>query len=254
MAVKTPILAGNWKMNKGPAEAVEFFARFCATYAARSDRSIWIFPPALSLAAARGALKDREDIRLGVQNIHWEPAGAFTGELSAPIAAEAGATLALVGHSERRHGFGETDTETGRKVTAALGAGLIAVLCVGDTLEQRRGGALEAVLERQLRAGLEPTSVGQVASLVIAYEPVWAIGTGVTATAADASAAHGFVRAFLDHRYGSAGRAMPILYGGSVNADNAKELLSATGVGGLLVGGASLKPDAFARIAVTTPD
>ena len=254
MNPQTPILAGNWKMNKTPAEAAAFFAAFCAAHAARTDRSIWFFPPAISFASAREALRDRPDILLGVQNIHWERAGAFTGETSAPMAAAAGARLALVGHSERRHVFGETDAETGRKVAAAVAAQLLAVLCVGETLEQRRAGGLADVLERQLDAGLADIAGDLTPSLVLAYEPVWAIGTGVTATPADAAEAHELLHDRMVRRFGDASSAVPILYGGSVNPDNAPALLSARHVDGLLVGGASLDPAVFARIAAASPD
>ncbi len=250
-----PVIAGNWKMNMTPEETTGFFATFCSAWSADPSRTVCFFPPALSFEAARQALRDRPDILLGVQNIHWEAAGAFTGEVSARMAAGAGARLVLVGHSERRHVFGETDIETGRKVAAAAAAGLVPVLCVGETLAERRGDALEAVLTRQLQAGLEPSGEALPGpGLVLAYEPVWAIGTGVTATPEDASAAHRLLRRELDARYGRAASDVPILYGGSVNPENAAALLAAPGVDGLLVGGASLKPDAFARIASARPD
>ena len=253
--MQTPILAGNWKMNKTPAEAVAFFEAFCAVHPARRDRSLWFFPPAISFAAARDSVRDRPDILLGVQNVHWERAGAFTGETSAVMAAAAGARLALVGHSERRHVFGETDAETGRKAAAAIAAQLLPILCVGETLEQRRAGTLEDVLVRQLDAGLAALAGDPTATLVLAYEPVWAIGTGVTATPADASEAHGLLRDRLTRRFGSASVAVPILYGGSVSPDNAGALLAARHVDGLLVGGASLDPGGFARIAAAAaPD
>jgi triosephosphate isomerase len=248
--VRRPVLAGNWKMNRGPREAMSFFDTFLARYRPHDDRTVLFFPPAISFAAAARATVDRPDIALGVQNVHWEQSGAFTGEIAAAMAAEAGARYVLAGHSERRHIFGETDEQVGRKAAAALAAGLIPLVCVGETLEQRRAGQLGEILLRQLAAATGPLSDDAAAMLVIAYEPVWAIGTGVNATPADAADAHRIIRERLAQRFGqSAADAVPILYGGSVKPDNAAELLAAEGVDGLLVGGASLDPDGFAWIA-----
>jgi triosephosphate isomerase len=245
---RTPILAGNWKMNKGPAETRRFFDDFLAACASGADRSVWFFPPAVSLEAAVGAVQGRADIAVGVQNVHWENAGAFTGETSVPMALEAGARIVLIGHSERRHIFGETDAQVARKVTVALSAGLHALVCVGEKLEERQSGQLESVLLRQIDAALNAVPDGAHSRFTVAYEPVWAIGTGVNATPADAAAAHAFLRQCLSRAGEEFARATPILYGGSVNADNARALLDAADVDGLLVGGASLKADSFARI------
>ena len=248
--VRRPVLAGNWKMNKGPEDATSFLAAFSNEYRPHDDRTVVFFPPSLSLAASLSAVRERSDIALGVQNIHWEENGAFTGELSAAIAAQAHAGWVLAGHSERRHIFGETDDQVGRKCAAALAAGLIPIACVGETLEQREGGRLQEILLRQIDAVLDAIPVDAAETLVVAYEPVWAIGTGVVATPADAAEAHAVLRARLSERYGrKPAGAIPILYGGSVKPDNAAELLAADGVDGLLVGGASLDPLAFARIA-----
>lgn len=249
MTRPTPIFAGNWKMNKAPADTRAFFNSFLELHAVRDDRSVWFFPPSLSLAAAREALSERPDIELGVQNIHWEAEGAFTGEISAPIAKGAGATLVLIGHSERRHVFGETDAQVGRKSAAALAAGLHPTICVGETLAERKAGRLEEVLGRQLAAALEPLAPEDVAGITLAYEPVWAIGTGVNATPDDAAAAHHWLRQRLRDRIGDPSAGIPILYGGSVKPDNARDLLAAGDVDGLLVGGASLDPDTFHRIS-----
>ncbi|HEX7241225.1 MAG TPA: triose-phosphate isomerase [Longimicrobiaceae bacterium] len=247
--VRRPVLAGNWKMHKGPAEAREFFAAFLERHPARNDRTVVFFPPALSLAAAREALGGRADVGLGVQNVHWEAKGAFTGETSAPMAADAGAAWVLVGHSERRHVFGETSAETARKVRAALDAGLVAVLCVGETLDERRAGRAEAVVREQLDAVLPTLGADEAERLVVAYEPVWAIGTGETATPQDAATMHAAVRARLREAYGEErAAATAVLYGGSVKPDNAAELLAASDVDGVLVGGASLDPAGFATI------
>lgn len=248
-AIRKPVIAGNWKMNNGPGDTRAFFDAFLAEHDAHPDRSTLFFPPALSLAAAVEALRGRDDILLGVQNVYWEETGAFTGEISAPMAAQAGARFALVGHSERRHVFGERDAEVGRKVAAVLRAGLVPIICVGETLDERQAGRLEEVLERQLAAALAPLP-DPGAALILAYEPVWAIGTGVNATPADASSAHIFLRGRLSRIVDRPqAEATPILYGGSVKPANAAQLLNAPGVDGLLVGGASLDPAGFARIA-----
>jgi triosephosphate isomerase (TIM) len=239
-------------MNHGPTEARAFMAAFLASYTPRSDRTVVIFPPALSLTAVRDALGSRQDVQLGVQNIHTAAKGAFTGEASAPMARDAGARLALVGHSERRHVFGESDDATAAKVSIALEHGLVPMLCVGEKIEEREKGRTEAVVLRQLRAGLSAVSK-DIARVLIAYEPVWAIGTGKTATPRDASDVHSVIRDELKKLTGSAESAagIPILYGGSVNRENAKTLLQAPDVGGLLVGGASLDAAGWSAIAST---
>jgi triosephosphate isomerase len=249
-ALAKPVLAGNWKMNLGPSAARAFIERFTELHPAAAERTVIFFPPALSLAAVRDALGGRAaDIQVGVQNVYWEESGAFTGELSAPMAADAGAAFVLVGHSERRHLFGETIEDTVRKVRAVLAAGLMPVLCVGETIEERRAGRQEAVVAAQLEpvlATLEPADAGR---LLVAYEPVWAIGTGETASPADAAARHAAVRGLLAARFGDEAAArIPILYGGSVKPDNAGELLAEPNVDGVLVGGASLDPAGFAAI------
>jgi triosephosphate isomerase len=249
MSMAKPVLAGNWKMHKGPSETREFFQGFLQERAEGGEGTVLFFPPALSLAAAREALRERPEVRLGAQNVYWETSGAYTGEISAPMARDAGAEFVLVGHSERRHVFGETSAETARKVRAVLDAGLTAVLCLGELLEERRAGRAEAVVEEQLDAVLGIVTPEERERLVVAYEPVWAIGTGETATPQDASAMHAAVRARLAERFGEeAARAMAILYGGSVKPENARELLSAPEVDGVLVGGASLDPGGFAAI------
>ena len=246
--MRRPVFAANWKMNHGPTDAREFMRTFLAYYPRRSDRSVAVFPPALAFAATKDAIAERTDIVLGVQNIHWEDKGAFTGELSAPIARDAGARLVLVGHSERRHLFGETDEQTGKKCAAAVRAGLTPMLCVGETLEERERGETEAVVLRQLHAGIAGMDSHAVGSMLVAYEPVWAIGTGRTATPADATTVHKAIRAALREAAGDKGIAIPILYGGSVNRGNAASLVSAPEVDGLLVGGASLDADGWATI------
>ena len=243
-----PIFAANWKMNHGPTEARAFLRAFLA-HAPRGDgRTLAFFPPAITLPSVVEALQDRPDILVGVQNIYTEASGAYTGETSAGMARDAGARLVLVGHSERRHLFGETDAQTARKCELVTQAGLIPMLCVGETLDEREAGLTEQVVLRQLRAGVGNLDKAQVAQMLIAYEPVWAIGTGRTATPEDAAQVHAAIRAALREFAGDRAGVMPILYGGSVNRGNAKLLLAAPNVDGLLVGGASLDAGNWAAI------
>ena len=244
----TPVLAANWKMNHGPTQAREFMRTFLDDRTAEG-RTIIFFPAAVALTTVVEALRGRRGTWVGVQNVYWEPKGAFTGEISAEMAADAGASFALVGHSERRHVFGESDEDTRRKCAAATRAGLAPVLCVGETLEEREAGATEMVVLRQLRAALREIPADSPAGMLIAYEPVWAIGTGRTATPADASAMHRVIREALPELVGDAARDVPVLYGGSVNPTNARTLLDAPHVDGLLVGGASLDARTWAAIA-----
>jgi triosephosphate isomerase len=240
------LFAANWKMQVDPAEARQYAGQFLGATAAAEGRSLWFFPPAVTIQSAAGAFGGRPDIRIGAQDVHWEPKGAFTGATSIPLARGAGATGALVGHSERRHVFGETDEETGRKVRALLAAGLTAFLCVGEQLAEREAGKTEEVVLRQLRAGLDGVAAADLSRLVVAYEPVWAIGTGRNATPEDAARVHIVLRAALLQSGGSA--RVPILYGGSVNIGNALALLARPEIDGVLVGGASLDPDGWAEI------
>ena len=246
--MQRPVFAANWKMNHGPTAAAEFIRTFIGSYPRRNDRTVVFFPPALSVSAVRAAVRERSDVLLGVQNIHWEAQGSFTGEISASMARDAGATVVLVGHSERRHVFGETDDECGKKVVAAEKAGLAPMLCVGEKLDERERGETEAVVLRQLRAGLDGLSRSYTGPLLVAYEPVWAIGTGRTATPEDAAAVHKVLRSELTAIVGDRAGRVPILYGGSVNQANAAALLAAAGVDGLLVGGASLDPSTWLSI------
>lgn len=248
--MRRPIFAANWKMNLGPSEARAFIAAFAARWAPRDDRTLIFFPPVISLTTVVHALGSRDDLNVGVQNIWTENKGAFTGETSAPMAKDAGARYVLVGHSERRHVFGETDAQTTKKCVAAVRNGLNVVLCVGELLSEREEGKTEEVVMRQLAAGLADLPDGCAESIAIAYEPVWCIGTGQTATTGDATAVHAEVRRYLAARF-PGGAEIPILYGGSVNTANAKALLSAEGVDGLLVGGASLDIEGWASICDT---
>ena len=232
-----PFVAGNWKMFKGPAEA----AGFCAALRTRLEpllgrADVAVCPPFVSLAAAVEAL-DGSGIRVHAQNVHWAASGAFTGEVAAQMLVELGVDGVVVGHSERRQYFGETDETAARRAAAALEAGLVVIACVGELEAEREAGRTEEVLRRQVSA--LAAVAGPHERLVLAYEPVWAIGTGRTATPELAQEAHSVIRTVLDR---------PVLYGGSVKPDNALDLLSRPGVGGALVGGASLEVDSFAAI------
>lgn len=246
--MKSLVFAANWKMNQAPADAEAFMRTFTAQYAKQQDRRVLFFPPAVSLHVCVSAVKQRSDLECGVQNIHWEDKGAFTGETSAPLARGAGARHALIGHSERRHVFGETDAETNKKVGAAVRAGLTPMLCVGEKLEEREAGRTLDVCLRQLRAGFEGIDGALVAAAMVAYEPVWAIGTGKTATPADAGEVHAALRAELVKMIGERGGAVPILYGGSVNRSNVESLIAVEDVDGVLVGGASLDAEQWLAI------
>jgi triosephosphate isomerase (TIM) len=243
------IFAANWKMHTGPAEARDFAAKFLGTTPATPDRRLWFFPPAVSIEATAQAFAARRDVQVGAQDVHWEPKGAFTGAISMPLAKAAGAAGALVGHSERRHVFGETDVETAKKVRAILGSGLTPMLCVGEKLEQREAGETDVVCARQLVAALEGLKKDELGKVIIAYEPVWAIGTGRNATPSDAAAAHHAIRNVLI-TLGREGRAS-VLYGGSVNAGNIKALLAEEELDGVLVGGASLDAAGWAGIVTS---
>jgi len=250
--VRPKVIAGNWKMHHGPTATRRFFSKFFVEFSPRlsdAEPTILIFPPAISLLAAAESRGGRPEINLGIQNIYWEPKGAFTGEHSAGMALAAGARFALVGHSERRHVFGETDAQVESKVAAAMREGLAPVVCVGETLDERRDSRVQEVIVRQLDAALLGVPEDVKNSILVAYEPVWAIGTGETATVDDVADAHGILRRRLKEVRGDGfAQEVAILYGGSVKPGNAAELLAVTDVDGVLVGGASLDPESFARI------
>jgi triosephosphate isomerase len=246
--MRRPVFIANWKMNHGPTEARAYIAAFTARWTPHPDRTVIFCPPAISLGAVVHALGNRRDIGVGVQNVWTEDVGAFTGETSARMAADAGARYALVGHSERRHVFGETDDETALKCAAVVRNQLTPILCVGELLAQRQAGTTNEIVVNQLRSGLADLTDAAVSAAIIAYEPVWAIGTGKTATPADASAVHAHLRQALRERIGDRAGDVPIVYGGSVNAGNAEALLAAHDIDGLLVGGACLDPANWATI------
>jgi len=241
-----PMFAANWKMHLGPEETQSFLHRFAAVHGVRRDARVVFFPPYLSVAAFAASSRSRPDLELGVQDVHQETKGAHTGAVSAPMAKQAGARWALAGHSERRREFGDDDATVAAKVARIIDEGLRPVLCVGETLEEREAGELEAVLSRQIEVVLSSLAADRLPLLTYAYEPVWAIGTGRTASPDDAAQAHAVVRQEISRCGGRADAV--ILYGGSVKPGNIDDLLEAPGVDGVLVGGASLDPESFAAI------
>jgi triosephosphate isomerase len=241
-------MAGNWKMYKTPAETTAFFEKFRPLAGQAEHCEIVICPPFTNLAAAVAAAQGSH-IHIGAQNIAWAKEGAFTGEISGPMIVAAGATYAIVGHSERRQYFAETDETVLKRTVSALEFGLNPIVCVGERLEERESGSTEAVLARQFQGGIALLSERQFARIVIAYEPVWAIGTGKTATPEIAADAHRAIRGQVRAKFGKeAADAVRILYGGSVKPDNTRTLMAQPEIDGVLVGGASLDAVSFASI------
>jgi triosephosphate isomerase len=246
MADRTPILAANWKMNKTIEETERFLAEFLPKVP-DSGPEVVICPPFLSLrTAVEHCVQSRA--RVAAQNMHEQPNGAYTGEVSAPMLQELGVDGVILGHSERRQYFNESDDALARKVPVALDAGLEPILCVGESLTQRELGETEALLTRQVAADLANVPDDRLAGVVIAYEPIWAIGTGRTATTEQAEEAIALIRGLIESRSAEAAAAIRVLYGGSVKPENAEELVSQPDVDGALVGGASLDPEDFAAI------
>jgi len=246
--MRIPFIAGNWKMFKTVSEAV-VFVKELRTAVKDVDRvEIVLAPPFTALHAVAEAARNT-NIGVAAQDLYWEREGAFTGEVSPDMVREAGAEFAILGHSERRRLFGESDAIVNRKTMAAIGAGLTPIVCIGETLEEREREETLAVLDRQIKDGLDRITAEQVAEIVLAYEPVWAIGTGRTATAAQAGEAHAHIRTRLRQWFGAdAAERCHIIYGGSVKPDNIKELIAEADVDGALVGGASLDVRGFADI------
>jgi triosephosphate isomerase (TIM) len=240
-------MAGNWKMYKTPAETSAFFETFRPLVERVEEREIVICPPFTNLEAAARAVQGSR-IRIGAQNLYWTKEGAYTGEISARMIQGCGVTHVIIGHSERRQYFGETDASVLKKTVAALEAGLVPIVCVGERLEQREAGETEAVLKAQVEGGIAGLTPAQFAKIVVAYEPVWAIGTGKTATPEIAEDAHRAIRLELSRTFGNAAAEVRILYGGSVKPDNTRTLMSQADIDGALVGGASLEPNSFAAI------
>jgi len=246
--MRIPFIAGNWKMYKTVQDAVVFVKELKSAVKGVADVEIVIAPTFLAVHAVAEAARN-SNIGVAAQDVYWEREGAFTGEVAPAMVKEAGAEYVIVGHSERRRLFGETDAIVNRKVVAAIGAGLTPIVCIGETLEERERDETFAVLDRQMKDGLDRLSAEQVAELVVAYEPVWAIGTGRTATSAQAGEAHAHIRKRLRQWFGGdAADRCRVIYGGSVKADNIRELILEPDVDGALVGGASLDVRSFVEI------
>jgi len=248
MSSRRPIVAANWKMNKTRPEAAAFLRTFLPMFGTSCASDVVIVPPFTSIPKASEFLLGHSLVGLGAQNMHPEASGAFTGEVGAPFLAELGVTHVVLGHSERRQYFGETDAFINKKVLAALTGGFTPILCIGETLDERDAGKLETVCRTQLQGSLAGVSADQAARVVVAYEPVWAIGTGRTASPAQAQEAHAFVRSVLAELFGGVAQQIRIQYGGSMKPDNAVELMAQPDVDGGLIGGASLQPESFFAI------
>ena len=246
--MRTPFIAGNWKMYKTVAETVNFVKELRGLVKDVEGVEIVLAPPFTAMHAAAEAAR-HSNMGVAAQDMHWEREGAFTGAVSASMIREAGATYVIVGHSERRTLFGETDATVNQKIIAALTAGLVPIACVGETLDQRERGETFDLLDRQVRQGLDAVTADQVGQLVVAYEPVWAIGTGRTATAAQAAEVHAHIRRRLREWFGpEAAEKCRVIYGGSVKPENTAELITQPDVDGALVGGASLNVGSFLEI------
>ena len=242
--MRKPIIAGNWKMYKTEAEAVDFAKKIKAQVADVHERTALICPPFPVLSKVGDELRG-SNVALGAQNLYWEDQGAFTGEVSGPMLKAVGCTYVIIGHSERRQYFGETDETVNKRLFAALKHNLYPIVCIGETLDQREKNETLKVLETQVKGGFKGVSTDQWQRIVIAYEPVWAIGTGKTATPQQAQEAHAFIRKLLPKEVAPNTR---ILYGGSVKPENIKDLMAQPDIDGGLVGGASLKVESFVKL------
>lgn len=246
--MRKTIIAGNWKMNKTSFEAIELANSLKRELADIVDVDIVICPVFTSLSDVNDVILET-NIDLGAQNLHWEDSGAFTGEVSAPMIKSIGAKYVIIGHSERRQFFGETDQTVNKKIRAALKHGLVPIVCVGESLAEREDNRTFSVIETQLNGSLAGLSREEIEEIVLAYEPVWAIGTGKTATSAQAQEVHAFIRKWLVQKFqAETASVIRIQYGGSVKADNIAELISQKDIDGALVGGASLQADSFIKI------
>ncbi|MCK9230551.1 MAG: triose-phosphate isomerase [Syntrophales bacterium] len=246
--MQKPIIAANWKMHKTIEEAVDFARELKAEASTFTDRTVIIAPPFTALRPVADILRG-STVQLAAQTMAYAESGAFTGEISAAMIADAGCSYVLIGHSERRNLFGETDGQVNKKVKLALKTGLIPVVCVGETLEQRESGRTLSTVEGQIKEGLRNVSADDIRKIIVAYEPVWAIGTGKTATPEQAVEVHIFIKEILSGYAGIGdGRTVPVIYGGSVNEGTIDELMAHEGINGVLVGGASLKPASFMNI------
>jgi len=248
MSNRIPLIAGNWKMYKTAAQAADTARQLMESVDLTPEREVMIAPPFTALVSVAAVIQN-SPISLGAQNLFWEDEGAFTGEVSPVMLLDAGCRHVIIGHSERRQLFGESDETVNKRIRSALKHGLIPVFCIGETEEQRASDETFSVLDKQVENGLEGLSSNDLEALVLAYEPVWAIGTGKTATSGQAQEVHGCLRAKMADRYGDAfADSIRILYGGSVKPNNAAELMSMPDIDGALVGGASLRAEDFAQI------
>ena len=248
MSERKALIAGNWKMYKTCAEAVDEAKALVDRVQPMDDREMMIAPTYTALAQVSVVLKG-SPVALGAQNLYWENEGAYTGEISAPMLISAGCSHAIIGHSERRQYFGETDDTVNKKIETAINHGLIPVFCIGESEQERDLNQTFSVLDKQVTKGLNNLSSKDLGTLIIAYEPIWAIGTGKTATTEQAQEVHQFIRSLIDKAFGSElAQSMRILYGGSVKPENIDELMAMPDVDGALVGGASLKADSFSNI------
>jgi triosephosphate isomerase len=248
MENRRPLIAGNWKMFKTCPEAVETAAQLVKLLAATTDMDVMIAPPFTALAPVSDVVRG-SSVSLGAQNLFWEAQGAFTGEISPAMLVSAGCTYVIIGHSERRQHFNETDETVNKRIQAAVNNDLIPIVCVGESEKERESKETFSVLDKQVKKGLEGFSSNDLKRLVIAYEPVWAIGTGKTATSAQAQEVHQFLRSMVEKSFGNVlAKSIRILYGGSVKPNNIAELMAMPDVDGALVGGASLDPETFSKI------
>jgi len=246
--MRIPLIAGNWKMYKTIAEAVNLTQELRENLGGVSDREIVVCPPFTTLLAVKNVLNG-SNIYLGAQNMHWEKNGAYTGEISPLMLLDLGCRYCIIGHSERRTYFKETDETVNKKIKAAVNSGLVPIFCLGETLQEREKNLIFQVVERQIKNGLTGLSSEQVLHLVLAYEPVWAIGTGKTAKPEQAEEVHRFIRHLFSQLYNQeVAEKVRILYGGSIRPDNIKELMSCPNIDGGLVGGASLEAKSFIQI------
>lgn len=248
--LRQPIIAANWKLHKTLAEARQFIMDLCTYCPDPGTVEVVLAAPFTALATLQDCVQGLP-YRIAAQDVFWQPSGAYTGEISAPLLHDVGCAYVIVGHSERRQWFGETDETVSKKVAAALQAGLRPIVCIGESLEQRQAGAMFAVLEQQVQQGLATCQAEHMSEIVLAYEPLWAIGTGVTAAPTQAQEVHHAVRTLLHQRWGAAAaQSVRIQYGGSVRADSITALMAEPDIDGALVGGASLDAHSFAQIVM----
>jgi triosephosphate isomerase len=253
MTSRKPFIAGNWKMFKTQTQAVASAIRLKELSTEVSGVDVMIAPQFTALVPVANAL-EASPIKLGAQDLYWENEGPYTGEISAPMLLDSGCKYVIIGHSERRQFFGETDAFVCKKIASALDHGLYPVMCIGETEEERESQKTNSVLDNQIQNGLKNIVLDKTESLIVAYEPVWAIGTGKTATSEQAQETHAFIRGLIGHKFGEAlGASIRILYGGSVKPNNIAQLMSMPDIDGALVGGASLEPETFAQIIKFNP-